>query len=128
NAGLLVLRSLFATEASALVLVGGGLAIAGSATALWMIDRTGPATRYVTGASHAAMVALLVYGFTGSPLQIDMHMYFFATLAVLAIWVDWRPIAAFTVVTAVHHLLLYVALPAAIFPGESDFGRVVLHA
>jgi methyl-accepting chemotaxis protein len=128
NAVLASGRAFFTTEASALVLIGGSLLLAGSVTALWFIDRTGPMTRVATGAVQAVLVGLLVYGFSGSPLQIDLHMYFFAMLAVLAIWVDWRPIAAFTVVTAVHHLALYVALPAAVFPGESDFGRVVLHA
>ena len=128
NASLVLARAFIGTEASSTVLSFGALAIAGSATALWASDRTGAATRFTTGAAHAALVGLLVYGFAGSPLQIDMHMYFFAMLAVLTMWVDWRPIAAFTAVTAVHHLLLYVALPAAVFPGTSDFSRVALHA
>lgn len=128
NATLVLARSFFAHEVSALVLGLGGVAVAGAATSLWFVDRIGPATRFVSGAAHAVLVGLLVYGFTGSPLQIDMHMYFFAMLAVLTIWVDWRPIATFTLVTALHHLVLYVALPAAVFPGSSDFSRVVLHA
>ena len=121
-------KAWFAAEASAAVLAVGSLLIAGTATALWAVDRVGQTTRFVSGASHAALVALLVYAFTGSSLQIDMHMYFFASLAVLAMWVDWRPIFAFTAVTAVHHLVLYVAMPAAVFPGESEFSRVLLHA
>lgn len=128
NAALVIARAIFATGASFSVLAIGGIAVAGAATSLWYVDRTGPATRFVSGAAHAVLVGLLVYGFTGSPLQIDMHMYFFAMLAVLAMWVDWRPIATFTAVTAVHHLVLYVALPAAVFPGASDLTRVVLHA
>ena len=125
---LILAKAWFAAEASAAVLVAGSLLVAGTATALWAVDRVGQTTRFVSGASHAALVALLVYAFTGSPLQIDMHMYFFASLAVLAMWVDWRPIFAFTAVTAVHHLVLYVAMPAAVFPGESEFTRVILHA
>ena len=128
DVALILARAWFAAEANAAVLAVGSLLIAGSATALWAIDRVGQTTRFVSGASHAALVALLVYAFTGSPLQIDMHMYFFASLAVLAMWVDWRPIFAFTAVTAVHHLVLYVVMPAAVFPGESDFTRVLLHA
>jgi methyl-accepting chemotaxis protein len=128
NAALIAARAIWGTEASALVMIGGALLLAGAATASWFIDRTGPATRIATGAAQAGLVALLVYGFTGSDLQIDMHMYFFAALAITAAWIDWRPIVAFTGVTAVHHLALYVLLPAAVFPGQSDFGRVVLHA
>ncbi|CAG0953001.1 MAG: methyl-accepting chemotaxis protein [Rhizobiaceae bacterium] len=125
---LILAKAWFAAEASAAVLAIGSLLVAGTATALWAVDRVGQTTRFVSGASHAALVALLVYAFTGSTLQIDMHMYFFASLAVLAMWVDWRPIFAFTAVTAVHHLVLYVVMPAAVFPGESEFTRVILHA
>jgi len=128
DVALILTKAWFAAEANAAVLAAGSLLIAGTATALWAFDRVGQSTRFVSGASHAGLVALLVYAFTGSPLQIDMHMYFFASLAVLAMWVDWRPIFAFTAVTAVHHLVLYVAMPAAVFPGESEFTRVLLHA
>ncbi|HHZ11040.1 MAG TPA: methyl-accepting chemotaxis protein [Rhizobiales bacterium] len=128
DVALILAKAWFAAEASTTVLVAGSLLVAGTATALWAVDRVGQTTRFVSGASHAALVALLVYGFTGSSLQIDMHMYFFASLAVLAMWVDWRPIFTFTAVTAVHHLVLYVLMPAAVFPGESEFTRVLLHA
>ena len=128
DVALILARAWSATEASGAVLAAGSLLVAATATAIWAVDRIGQTTRFVSGASHAALVALLVYGFTGSPLQIDMHMYFFASLAVLAMWVDWRPIFTFTAVTAVHHLVLYVAMPAAVFPGESEFTRVLLHA
>ncbi|WP_157213405.1 hypothetical protein [Rhizobium sp. CF122] len=78
--------------------------------------------------AHAALVALLVYSFSGSPLQIDIHMYFFATLAICAAWIDWRAIIAYAAVVAVHHLVLFFLLPVAVFPGTSDFTRVLLHA
>ncbi len=41
---------------------------------------------------------------------------------------DIRPILAGTVAVALHHLALNFIVPAAIFPGGADFGRVVLHA
>ncbi|WP_193176131.1 methyl-accepting chemotaxis protein [Oricola nitratireducens] len=128
NVALIAARAVWGTDANVMVLVGGAVLLAAAATASWMVDRTGPATRTATGAAQAALVALLVYGFTDSPLQIDIHMYFFAALAVTAAWIDWRPIAAFTGVTAVHHLVLFVVLPAAVFPGQSDLSRVALHA
>ena len=55
-------------------------------------------------------------------------MYFFAALALLVAYCDYRPIVIGTVAVALHHLILNFLLPAAIFPGGGDLGRVVLHA
>jgi methyl-accepting chemotaxis protein len=55
-------------------------------------------------------------------------MYFFANLAICAAWLDRRAILAYTGFVAVHHLVLFFALPYAVFPGNSDISRVVLHA
>ena len=57
-----------------------------------------------------------------------MHMYFFAALACLVAYCDYRPIIVGTVAVALHHLVLNFILPAAVYPGGADFGRVVLHA
>lgn len=59
--------------------------------------------------------------------QIDYHMYFFAVFAMLVGYVDWRPIVVSAGLTAVHHLLLDVVLPAGVFPQEG-LDRVALHA
>jgi len=59
--------------------------------------------------------------------QIDYHMYFFAVFAMLVGYVDWRPIAIAAGLTAVHHLILDLFVPAGIFP-EEGIDRVVLHA
>ena len=128
NLGMMALRALWGMQADPVIVLGGGTAIAGAATLTWWRDRTGTATQISTALAHAASVALLVYAFSGSPLQIDMHMYFFASLAICASWVDWRPILAFAGFTAVHHLGLFLLIPAAVFPGETDLSRVVLHA
>ena len=128
NLGLMAARFWWGMEADPVIVLGGGALIAGVATLTWWHDRTGTATQISTALAHAASVALLVYAFSGSPYQIDMHMYFFASLAICASWVSWKPILAFAGLTAVHHLVLFFLIPAAVFPGESDFGRVVLHA
>jgi methyl-accepting chemotaxis protein len=128
NLGMMALRYLWGMEADPVIVLGGGTAIAGVATLTWWRDRTGTATQISTALAHAASVALLVYAFSGSPLQIDMHMYFFASLAICASWVDWRPILAFAGLTAVHHLALFFIIPAAVFPGDTDLSRVILHA
>ncbi|WP_422370284.1 methyl-accepting chemotaxis protein [Hoeflea sp.] len=128
NVAMLFARHLWGMEASSTIVLGGGLAIAAAATFTWWRDPTGIATQISTALAHAASVALLVYAFSGSPLQVDIHMYFFASLAICAAWVNWRPIVAFAGLTAVHHLVLFFLIPAAVFPGTADLGRVAMHA
>ena len=128
NLALIALRNALRADGFDVFAVVATLLIVGSATLTWMKDRTGSTTRVVTSMAHAATVAVLVYAFAGSPLQIDIHMYFFASLAICAVWVDWRAIIGYAALVAVHHILLFFAMPFAIFPGESDFSRVVLHA
>ncbi len=97
-------------------------------TVYWIADRTGQGTRLLSSTAHAISVAILVYCFQGSALQIDMHMYFFANLAICAAWLDWKAIAAYTITTALHHVLLFSIASLAVFPSDSDFLRVLLHA
>ncbi|MEA2718600.1 MAG: methyl-accepting chemotaxis protein [Candidatus Eremiobacteraeota bacterium] len=59
--------------------------------------------------------------------QIDYHMYFFGMFAMLAAYIDWRVIAVSAALTAGHHLLLDLVLPANVFP-EEGIDRVALHA
>jgi methyl-accepting chemotaxis protein len=59
--------------------------------------------------------------------QIDYHMYFFGVFAMLTAYVDWRAIAISAALTAVHHLVLDLVVPANVFP-EEGLDRVVLHA
>lgn len=125
---LIATRMVLRAEGFELLPLAAALIVVGSATASWMSDRTGPTTRVVTSMAHAACVAILVYAFSGSALQIDIHMYFFASLAICAVWIDWRAVVGYAALVAVHHILLFFAMPLAIFPGESDFSRVVLHA
>ncbi|MDQ0318163.1 methyl-accepting chemotaxis protein [Pararhizobium capsulatum DSM 1112] len=128
DVAVILLRNGMRPQGFDVVSVAASVLIAGVATACWMIDRTGPTTRLVSSMAHAAAVAVLVYTFSGSSLQIDMHMYFFATLAICAAWIDWRAILGYTAVVATHHLALYFVLPWAVFPEQSDILRVVLHA
>jgi methyl-accepting chemotaxis protein len=61
--------------------------------------------------------------------QVDMHMAYFAALALLAGFCDPRPILLGTVTVALHHLALNFAAPTLVFGTlEGDFGRVTLHA
>jgi methyl-accepting chemotaxis protein len=102
------------------------LAIA--ATLSWRISGSGVSTRCTVAVALMGGVSLLVYQMSGHPWQIDMHMYFFATLACLAAYCDFRPILIGAGAVALHHLTLNFLYPAAVYPGGGDFSRVVVHA
>ncbi|TNC11994.1 chemotaxis protein [Methylobacterium terricola] len=110
-------------------LVGAGL-LAGVTTLLWRRDPIGLPTRLTSGVALIGMPALLVAALDGHPWQADTHMYFFACLAVLVGWCDWRVVLAAAGATALHHLVLSLTVPALVFPGGTtgDIARVLLHA
>jgi methyl-accepting chemotaxis protein len=89
---------------------------AGIATAAWRFDASGDTSRPVMGVALVMIVSLLVFQLSGHPWQIDMHMYFFAALAILAAFCDWRTLVIAAGAIAVHHLMLNALLPAAVFP------------
>ena len=103
-------------------------AMALAATSSWSAAGNALSTRLVISVALMGEVSMLVFQFSGHPWQIDMHMYFFAVLACLVAYCDYRPIVAGTVAVALHHLVLNFILPAAVYPGGADLGRVVLHA
>lgn len=86
------------------------------------------ATRCLVASSYVLQAAILVFLFGGHTWQIDMHMYFYAALAISVATFDSKAILAAAGVTAIHHLALNVITPAWVFPGGADFARVVLHA
>ncbi|MBR1249889.1 chemotaxis protein [Bradyrhizobium sp. AUGA SZCCT0169] len=103
-------------------------AMALAATVSWRMSGNGLSTRLIVAVALMADVAMFVFQLAGHRWQVDMHMYFFAALACLVAYCDYRPIVLGTVAVALHHLTLNFVLPAAVYPGGSDFGRVVLHA
>jgi methyl-accepting chemotaxis protein len=103
-------------------------AIAAVATAAWLQDQAGLATRLTIGVALMGMVAIMVAASAGTHLQIDLHMYYFAGLAVLAAYCDRNVILAAATVAAVDHLTLNFLAPAVVFPEGADFSRVILHA
>jgi methyl-accepting chemotaxis protein len=119
----------------ALLLDRGALAPTATVTALaalvgtlaWL-RKDDPLTRYLLAAGLVGAISVVLFLFRGHPWQIDVHMAYFAGLAMLAALCDWRTIVVATAVIAVHHLSLNYLLPAAVFPDGTDLGRVVLHA
>ncbi len=105
------------------------LILVGAASACWWRDRYGATTRTVTAMTMAGLISVMVYCLKGQAWQIDVHMYFFAALALMAGWCDIRALLSYAAVVAVHHLVLNFALPAAVFPSaHPELGRVILHA
>ncbi|MDI1265058.1 MAG: methyl-accepting chemotaxis protein [bacterium] len=102
--------------------------LAAAATFSWRASGNGLSTRLTVAVAVMGGVAVFTSQLSGHPWQIDTHMYFFATLAALVAYCDWRPIVAGTLAVALHHLVLNFVVPAAIFPGGTDLGRVVMHA
>lgn len=105
------------------------LAVAAGPACFAMIGRADVVARTATGATAPIFAALMLALARDTGWLIDMHMTFFAFLAMLAVLADWRAILAATVVTAVHHLSLNFLAPAFVF-GEatSDLWRVLFHA
>jgi methyl-accepting chemotaxis protein len=103
-------------------------AMALAATLSWRASGNALSTRLVIAVALMGGVGVFVAEMAGHPWQIDVHMYFFAALAFVVSYCDYRPIIAASVAVAVHHLTLNFLLPALVYPGGADFGRVVLHA
>ena len=80
------------------------------------------------GITYPLLAALLLAMASTTGWIIDMHMVFFAFLAVLAGLADWRVIVVGTLVTALHHLLLNFVAPALVFPDGANLARVLFHA
>ena len=102
--------------------------LAGAYHLTWWRHGAEPVTRYVSAVALMGEPAVLVYLLAGHPWQMDMHMYFFAMLALTIAWCDWRVIVMASVAIAVHHLLLNLLMPFALFARGGDLPRVGLHA
>ncbi|MBA16455.1 MAG: chemotaxis protein [Sphingomonas sp.] len=90
--------------------------------------RSDAQARMIATITFVAQPALLLYVFRGAAWQIDLHMVFFAALAMTATLIDWKAIVAGAAVVAVHHLVLGMALPEWVFLGGGGFLRILLHA
>ncbi len=113
--------------ASTILFIASYMAIAATAAhVVYHRDATSLATRLTVATSMTVAPALLVYAGQGA-WQTDWHMYFFVVFAMLASFIDWRPIALAALLTTLHHLVLNAILPQAVFP-EPGLDRVALHA
>ena len=101
--------------------------LAVAATVAWWRDPLALVTRLSLSVAYVAAVSAIVARAAG-PWQIDLHMAYFAVLAMLSAFCCWRTIVVAAGLTAVHHLALNFLLPLAVFPDGGSLARVVLHA
>ena len=75
-----------------------------------------------------SQTALLVYIFEGHPWQVEMHFYFFATLAMVAGFCEAPILLAAAGIITIHHIVLNGIVPNALYPGGGNVLRMVVHA
>jgi methyl-accepting chemotaxis protein len=78
--------------------------------------------------TFVAQTSQLVFAMSGHAWQVEMHFYYFAVLAMLAAFCDWRILVLAAALVAFHHLGLNDVLPNALYNGDGDVMRVFVHA
>jgi methyl-accepting chemotaxis protein len=109
----------------------GSLLACGAAAALigtFLVARNGQTFRFLAVSVMMAQVMALLIAARGYAFQIDLHMAFFAALALSALMYDSKAIILGAALVAVHHLVLGLGMEELVFYGGSGFERVVLHA
>ena len=117
----------FLNDANPLLVAAASLLIALAAYVAYAKspDHYGPITVSI---AIMAEISLLVAAMRGHPWQVDIHMYYFAGLAIIGAALDVRAILAATATVAVHHLTLNYIMPELIYGPTGALGRVILHA
>lgn len=105
-----------------------GFMFAALPTWLYLSKRSVRVVGYGLAVAYVGQTSLLVFLLNGHPWQIEAHFYYFVLLAMLAGLCEWRVILLAAVLIAVHHFSLNYLLPSAIYPGGTDFLRVLFHA
>jgi methyl-accepting chemotaxis protein len=85
-------------------------------------------TRLTAGVALIAQVSVLLAACDGSAWQVDVHMYYFGMMAILAAYCDRDVVLCAAATTALHHLTLNFVIPELVFPGGASLYRVALHA
>jgi two-component system, chemotaxis family, sensor kinase CheA len=76
----------------------------------------------------AMMMGALLVHFGQGPIQIEMHFYFFVLIALLAVYANPLAIIVAAVTVALHHLLLWLLVPASVFNYAAPVWVVAVHA
>ncbi|MBL1405809.1 MAG: methyl-accepting chemotaxis protein [Rhizobiales bacterium] len=100
----------------------------GSMALTYFFARNSLAYCYVAVSVLMAQVMALLIAAQGNLLQTDIHMMFFAALALCALSYNVKVILLGTALVAVHHLGMGLFVDYLVFYGGGSFGRVVMHA
>ena len=117
-----------ATESSDYALGIEALVSAVVAQLSWLLRGGSTLGRTLTGVCLMGQISLIVAALNGHPWQSDLHMAYFAALALLIVYADQTVILAASATVAVHHLILNYVVPSTVFFGAADLTRVLLHA
>ena len=103
-----------------------GLVLVGPTVAYFTLSNL-RAVSVVYGVTAMFMGGLLVH-FGQGPVQIEMHFYFFALIAMLAVYGNPLVILAAALTVALHHLVLWFILPSSVFNYDAQVWVVAIHA
>ena len=101
--------------------------LAAAVTIVWRASPNAHTTRILIAVAAVGMVSLLLAAARDSRWQVDIHMYYFAILAMLAAYCDILMIAGAAAAIFLHHMTLNFVAPAFVFPGGTDTSRVIFH-
>ncbi|HEY2407481.1 MAG TPA: Hpt domain-containing protein [Polyangiaceae bacterium] len=100
--------------------------LAGPAIAYFSLENP-RAVALVYGFASMLMGGLLVH-FGQGPMQIEMHFYFFALLAMLAVYGNPLVILTAALTVALHHLAVWLYVPRSVFNYDASAWVVLVHA
>lgn len=80
----------------------------------------------IHGVTAMFMGGLLVH-FGQGPMQIEMHFYFFALLAMCAVFGNPMVIVAAAITVVLHHLVVWSVLPQSVFNYNASVTVVAVH-
>jgi two-component system chemotaxis sensor kinase CheA len=96
--------------------------------ALAFATLTSPRAVSVTYGIAAMFMGGALVHFGQGPVQIEMHFYFFALIAILAVFGNPLVVIAAAVTVTLHHLILWFLLPRSVFNYDAPLWVVAVHA
>ncbi|HEX5656690.1 MAG TPA: ATP-binding protein [Polyangiales bacterium] len=102
------------------------LVMAGPLLAMFSFENA-RAVSLVYGFTAMLMGGLLVH-FGQGPVQIEMHFYFFALLAMLSVFANPMVIVVGALTVALHHALGWALVPSSVFNYQAPLWVVAVHA
>jgi len=129
GAALLMIMVCWITGGHVLVMAIGGAAFAGLALLAPLASAV--LSRILVAQALTGTAITFTASLAGHPLQLDSHMVYFVTLAMLVTMADIKPVLIAAGTVALHHLGFTLLLPALVYPSTDllfNVGRTAFHA